>query len=298
MSAPGAPSKAPAKADLAAPRVAWPTVVLALAAAATWAGAVALGAAGRLPLPLAVGLAAAAAFACFTPMHDAAHRSVARARWLNELVGRLAAVPLTAPFVAFRYVHLEHHKHTNAPGLDPDLWSGTGPRALLPLRWLTQDLHYYAVVFAAARRRPRAELVELALALGAQAAVLALCWGQGLLLEAALLWLLPARLAIAALAWSFDYAPHRPHVTRASDDRFRATHVVGGPWLTLPFLWQNYHLIHHLYPGVPFYRYARLWRAQRADLLARGARVVPVVGRVLPLAPAPAPAPAAGPAAA
>lgn len=29
-----------------------------------------------------------------------------------------------APFPAFRYVHLQHHKHTNDPELDPDMWSG------------------------------------------------------------------------------------------------------------------------------------------------------------------------------
>ncbi len=26
--------------------------------------------------------------------------------------------------------------------------------------------------------------------------------------------------------------------------------------------WHNYHLVHHLYPTVPFYRYRRLWNAR------------------------------------
>lgn len=25
--------------------------------------------------------------------------------------------------------------------------------------------------------------------------------------------------------------------------------------LTLALLWQNYHIVHHLYPSIPFYRY-------------------------------------------
>jgi fatty acid desaturase len=29
--------------------------------------------------------------------------------------------------------------------------------------------------------------------------------------------------------------------------------------------------MHHLYPAMPFYRYARAWRAQRQMLLAKGA---------------------------
>ncbi len=27
--------------------------------------------------------------------------------------------------------------------------------------------------------------------------------------------------------------------------------------------WHNYHLVHHLYPTVPFYRYRRLWHARQ-----------------------------------
>lgn len=63
---------------------------------------------------------------------------------------------VAAPFPAFRFVHLEHHKHTNDPALDPDHYrcvrvphsdqgatsvrerSGEGPKVLLPLHWLTQ----------------------------------------------------------------------------------------------------------------------------------------------------------------
>ncbi len=274
---------------ITAPAVAWPTLGLLAAILSTWGATVALALAGVLPEVAALPLLVAAAFAAFTPMHDAAHRAVARARWVNEVAGRLAAPLLTAPFVAFRYVHLEHHKHTNEPGRDPDLWSGTGPRALLPLRWLTQDLHYYAVVGARWRERPRGELLELALVLGLQAGALAACAAAGHLREALLLWILPARVAIALLAWSFDYVPHRPHTTLAKDDRLRATHVVRGPW-TVPLLSQNFHLIHHLYPGVPFYGYGRVWRAQREELLAGGAREVPLVGRVPlvdPVDPAP-----------
>lgn len=47
----------------------------------------------------------------FTPMHDAAHRSVAKEkRWLNELVGHGCAFFFTAPFGVFRWVHLQRKK--------------------------------------------------------------------------------------------------------------------------------------------------------------------------------------------
>ncbi len=85
-------------------------------------------------------------------------------------------------------------------------------------------------------------------------------------------WILPSRLALLLLAFSFDHLPHRPHLVLGRVDPYRATHVFSDALLTPVFLYQNYHLVHHLYPGVPFYRYAQVWRDQRETLLARGAR--------------------------
>lgn len=264
---------------LRTPRVAWPTVVLSLGTTSLWLLVLGLLAAGRLSWALALPMATLLAYVSFTPMHDATHRAVGRARWLNALIGRWSGLPLLAPFPAFRFMHLAHHKHANEPADDPDHWSGRGPWPLLPLRWLTQDLHYY-VRFARDRRRftPAAQL-EVVGGVAAQVLlVAALCWaGQGVV--AAVL-LISARLATAALAFAFDYLPHRPHHVLARDDRFRATHIIRGRRWTLPLCAQNYHLVHHLYPAVPFYGYGRVWWDQRDDLLARGAREVPLFGQI------------------
>lgn len=259
------------KALLRTPGVAWPTITLALGVSAGWSLAVAGAFLGVLPLPAAAALACACAYFAFTPMHDAAHRAVGRAPWLNEVVGRLAGLPLLAPFPAFRAMHLRHHKHTNEVGHDPDLWSGSGPRLLLPLRWLTQDLHYYARVLRAPRDFSARELTEIVLSVGAQVGLGALCLSQGQGWTFLVVVLLPARLATAALAFAFDYLPHRPHETPAQEDRYRASHVFRERWLTLPLCGQNYHLVHHLYPAVPFYRYGAVWFDQREALLLKGA---------------------------
>jgi fatty acid desaturase len=35
-------------------------------------------------------------------------------------------------------------------------------------------------------------------------------------------------------------------------------------WLLTPLLlYQNYHLVHHVYPTVPFYRYLKIWKAKQ-----------------------------------
>ena len=86
---------------------------------------------------------------------------------------------------------------------------------------------------------------------------------------------LPSRLAIATLAFAFDWLPHRPHVVTAREDRMRATLIIEGRlwcWLTFG---QSLHLVHHLYPGVPFYRYATVWRERvKAQLAAYRAKSV------------------------
>lgn len=265
---------------LSAVGVAWPTLSLVGVAWTCFLGAIALGVGfgWELALPVFV----LGGFIAFTPMHDAAHKSVAKARWVSAVVGRVAGLILLAPFPAFRWIHLEHHKHTNEADADPDFYSGSGPRWQLPLRWLTQDLHYYWLYLRRRERptRERAEAIATLLAAYALLAALALSghW------QFVLTWLLGARIAIALLAFAFDYLPHAPHDTIQRQDRYRATTLIDHAWLTPVLLYQNYHLIHHLYPGVPFYRYAKVFEERRSDLVKKGARKRRLFGAATPLA--------------
>ena len=84
-------------------------------------------------------------------------------------------------------------------------------------------------------------------------------------------WFLPARLALCALACTFNWLPHAPHEVTVDVDRYRATVVRSGALWTFLLLGQNHHLVHHLFPAVPFHRLASVWRARRAELVAHGA---------------------------
>jgi beta-carotene hydroxylase len=79
------------------------------------------------------------------------------------------------------------------------------------------------------------------------------------------------------LAAAFDWLPHVPHEIESRTDRFRATSILIDPWLSPLYLWQNYDLIHHLYPALPFYRYTAVWRLDNERLLKQGARIRSVV---------------------
>jgi fatty acid desaturase len=258
---------------LVPPKVALPTLALALIVLVGFVSVGVAAAVGATVVGVAVVVQALLAFAAFTPMHDAAHEFVARRTRLNELVGWAMSFLLMAPFPAFRLVHLTHHRHTNDPIRDPDMWSGGGSPWTWPLRWATQDLYYYAYYFRHRAERPRKEVAAVVLGVVTLASLLVTLVALGHGTSVLLFWVLPARLAIVLLALAFDFIPHHPHDVLQADDPLRASSILEKRWLTPFMLGQNYHLIHHLYPGIPFYGYGTAWWALREKLVARGAWV-------------------------
>lgn len=264
------------------PAVAWPTLALFVLASVLWGGALVLVLQGAIAPWLAIGVQAVAAFMFFTVLHDGVHRSVMRGfPRFGECVVNIAGAILSplATAEAFRYVHFKHHRHTNEAAVDPDMWSGVGTRWSLPLQWATADLRYAQVVLqdwqdiAPAKRRKI--LVGVILTLG----IYALSWPLGWGWVATLYWIVPGRIAIAWLAFAFNYLPHHPHNVEQAHNPYAATNIREGGGLLMKglFLYQNYHLIHHLFPSVPFYRYARIWRQRRTEFQALGASVVGVL---------------------
>jgi fatty acid desaturase len=190
-------------------------------------------------------------------------------RALNDWVGRLATV-LQSPvpfFRAFRYIHMQHHRFTNDKTKDPDLYVGSGPVWLLPLKWTTLDINYlYRYLNPSVfMKRPKSERREMLLALLFAAVVLAVISANGWLNYYLWLFLIPGRITAIFLAITFDFLPHYPHQAQAKDQPFQCTsNRVGMEWLLTPvLLFQNYHLVHHLYPTVPFYRYLKIWYARK-----------------------------------
>jgi fatty acid desaturase len=86
-----------------------------------------------------------------------------------------------------------------------------------------------------------------------------------------LLWLVPAWFAQGFLALVFDWLPHHPHTNR---ERYRDTRLILVPGLYTLLLGQNLHLIHHLFPRLPFYRYSDCYAALRELLAAKGSPTV------------------------
>lgn len=267
------------------PPVAWPTVVLYVGTLAL-AGATAYGVlAGGWSPWLTVPLAATVTFLMFSVMHESTHHAISTRTPLNDAFGHLS-VPFVAPYASFpmiTFIHIEHHRNTNeSKSVDPDAWTSEGPWWQLPFRWATIDGWYLVYYLRRAGERPRAELaLTVAIFTGVLAGVGA-ALTAGYAVEVATL-LAGQRLGLMVLAWWFDYLPHHGLTATQREDRYRATRVrVGAEGVLTPlFVYQNYHLVHHLHPSVPFYRYVRAWRRNEQAYLDRNVAISTWFGRSL-----------------
>lgn len=253
-----------------------PTLALAAAVVGAEAAIWALYLSELLPLWAGSLLATLTAYVAFTPMHDASHGSVggaARRAWIDRWVGHAMGVPLLAPYAVFRTIHLRHHGATNHPERDPDYWVHGQTALGTAARCATIAGHYYWVA-ARELARPgsamRRAAPSILAGLTVQVALFALLFTTGHGLAALALWVGPGIVASGLLAFLFDWLPHHPHSTRG---RGVDTRLILLPGVAVPMLNQHLHLVHHLYPRVPFYRYGTLY-AELGDEVAQA----PVLG--------------------
>ncbi len=73
----------------------------------------------------------------FVIAHDCGHRSFAKRRWVNDLVGHLFMLPLIYPFHSWRILHNHHHIHTNKLAVD-NAWQPFTSEFYESFGWLGQ----------------------------------------------------------------------------------------------------------------------------------------------------------------
>jgi beta-carotene hydroxylase len=252
--------------------VAWPTVFLAIGIVGAFALVCTLGTMGIIPLWLGLILNTFILYADQTPLHEACHGNIAgrdsKWLWLNHLVGYVCGAILLHEYKAFRYMHLAHHRDTNDPDLDPDHWVAVKNPFMVALRCLTIVFWYHNYFWKNIAFKFRTPgMLPLAIHIIAMNALFfGLAIGLSLLgywREVLMLWIFPHILASALIIYFFAYLTHKPHEVH---ERYRDTNIfwVRG-WLIEPvvnglYLFQNFHLIHHLFPRIPFYNYGDAFR--------------------------------------
>ncbi len=257
--------------------MAWPTIALAAGCLAVWAAASGLALAGILSIWWAAAINTVAMYAIYTPVHDASHSAIVprrkRWRWLNRLVGTVSAIPIFMYFDHHRKSHFIHHARTNQPD-DPDTFAmGTFVEVFfVKTPWSLLNylngfaLHRECRALRLTRRETARTMAQYGLTVALLVAIVVAGYG----LELVALWLVPWFVGVLLMQVAFGWFPHHDH---SETGRYRNTRISLFPGGDLLYLQQNLHLIHHMLPAVPFYRYRAVFNALRPILERQGARI-------------------------
>lgn len=214
-----------------------------------------------------------------TIAHDAAHRTLARKRWLNYALGILfAAYPLFQRHWAYRISHVyRHHRFLGDPHNDPDLqfflkarvYEVCPPREYfwrIVLRPILggASINYLKYVWSnrfvvAGKSQDGDSTAVLVDKVGFAAfwiSVVACALALGEFANLILFWVVPYLTTFQILGWFIELAEHSPMCETERIDAL-LTRNRKGNFLERLLFGQNldeYHLEHHLSPGVPFWR--------------------------------------------
>jgi fatty acid desaturase len=250
------------------PALAWPTltliaVVFAAFGLSGWIVSEQLTATNYWHYCWLMPLNAFAVYIAFTPLHDATHGAISRNRTLNDTLGTLSCALFIPGFSTsfYRYLHLEHHRHTGDKIHDPDEFLVTATGWKMPFKLMFVDVVWMRLYLQRWRTRPFQERRNFVLSL------MVYCIWHGVFLlspwalEFILLWLIPQRVGIFMTAYLFARIQHPEHHLWAQDPYRGSAVIRGGSLLRVLMLGQASHNLHHLFPTIPFYRYHLLWRA-------------------------------------
>lgn len=256
----------------------WISGVLAGTSLVAWATI-----AGHLSYWVAVPINALLIYGIFATLHEATHDNIqgrhAGLQWVNHLVGHISGFVLLAPYPGFRALHLHHHQHTNDPVEDPDYWVKDNSYFRVILRCLViQPIYVWHLWKIARTPRIMRAFVWECVYIASYIPVIAAAFWLGFGKELMLLWILPGYLGVCLCPLMFDWPVHHPHDSKG---RYSGTSILLfpkplRPIMEIAFLGHSYHLMHHLFPRIPFYHYGKAYYALETELKTVNAKVVDV----------------------
>jgi beta-carotene hydroxylase len=190
--------------------------------------------------------------------HDCGHQNAFRSALLNLWLGRFMAWFIVFPYSSFTECHKHHHRYLGDPDKDPDEWNyARGVKWMfLRIAVFVPRFTYFSLVRYGKAVRNRV-LRELSFNLLSMAALCAWFVSQGLAYEFVLIFVVPLLLLAVVINPISRGYEHLPMATLEHDhadrlDLAKNTITVTGRVFGLLWANINYHVEHHVYPGVPF----------------------------------------------
>lgn len=237
----------------------WVYAAVTVVCFAVWLSFFPLAIMGKLNLPFACVFSTIIAAYGFIPSHEAMHSNIYprghRLYWINEMTGHLSTIPIALGFGVARLTHMEHHKYTNDVELDPDYTDGAPNafRAIIKTWWNRQPgvegsvVRYKRVLQDMDTPGSRKAVKQTTvLQLSMMATFFSMAWA-GYAIEVALIWWLPRQIGLSWIRYWLSWAPHHPQ----NKGRYENTRIFKtwlGHWGSMGM---QFHMIHHLYPGIP-----------------------------------------------
>lgn len=273
------------------PDFAWPTVTLALVLLVVFAASVASAMLGYMPYWAAALVNTAVIYSIYTVMHEAVHYNISSRRhglrWVDAVLGQASGFLLWQFVDHHRAQHMVHHTHANEDD-DPDINArGSFPGYLfvrLPVA-LVNYFNPFALYaecreYGVSKSGTRRSLIGFAV----NATVLVGLIAAGFGYEVLTLWFIPWWIGNSAMLTMFTWLPHHDHYETG---RYRDTRIFDFPGANFLLLGQGYHLIHHMMPAVPWYRYKPTFLRLRPVLEEHDARIEGLIPQPQNRAPAP-----------
>jgi fatty acid desaturase len=206
--------------------------------------------------------------------HEAVHGTLSRNRIVNACLGAFCAWPVWQNYSAYRVLHLEHHADLGGEH-DPDHYSNytRWTWGVFILNWMRLLVGYPVYITAIPILGWKHGTWKSRLCIATEVAGCAiLSWLAWKTIPTAWLlhgWLAPM-LFINTMVNIRGMSQHTL-LENASDDVLGTRSILTGPVVRFFMSNENYHLEHHLYPGIPWYQLPSAHRLLEPELRRRGA---------------------------